>query len=182
MPWRGHSRVVAVYAFNLAERLGLPIEMQRLALLAGVVHDIGKASVPEFMLTKTGKLTKAERHLVEHHSVEGESMLIYLAEIVRHHHERVDGKGYPDGLEDDLIPYLSKIICVTDAYNAMTSDRPYRKAMKPAQAIEILKENIGTQFDPEIVEAFIALLEEKDNNYRNGRGSAFADVVDKLPG
>lgn len=156
--------------------------MQRLAMLAGIVHDIGKGSVPEYILEKPNKLTKAERHLIEHHSIEGESMLIYLAEIVRHHHENHDGSGYPDGLDSDDIPMIAKIIHVTDAYNAMTSDRTYRKAMSPQEAIKELERCSGTQFDPVVVKAFVELLKKKSQAYRLGQSEDFDNVVDKLPG
>ncbi len=130
----GHS-AVAIYAKDIAARMGLSEYEQRLAHLAGLVHDIGKIGLPPGLLEKPGALTLEERRQMEQHSVIGERILskvedyAEIAAIVRHHHERVDGHGYPDRAVGESIPLLSRIIAVADAYNAMTSDRPYRDAM-----------------------------------------------------
>lgn len=181
MPWRAHSRVVSLYAYDLAEALNLPEHMKNLALLAGAVHDIGKRSVPEYILTKPGKLTKAERKLAEQHVIEGENMLVYIAEIVKYHHEKWDGSGYPEKLKGDEIPLLSQIVSVCDTYAAMIADRPYRKALTPEVAIAEIKRCSGTQFDPKVVESFVAMMEKAPEEYKEGHGGAFDNVLDKYP-
>ena len=126
---------MAVYSRDIAERLGLAEEEQQLAHLCGLVHDIGKIGLPAGLLEKPGALTLEERRQMQEHSAIGERILAKvedyaeIAKIVRHHHERMDGMGYPDGIAGEEIPFLSRIIAVADAYNAMTSDRPYRDAM-----------------------------------------------------
>ena len=140
----GHSAAVAIYARDIAGRMGFATETQQLAHLSGLLHDIGKIGVPPGVLEKNGPLTLQERRKMEEHSVIGERILANveaydeIATIVRHHHERLDGQGYPDGIKGDRIPLISRIICVADAYNAMTSDRPYRDAMPPRVARERL--------------------------------------------
>ena len=132
----GHSAAVAIYARDIAERLALPDEKVNVAHLCGLVHDIGKIGLPPGLLE--GALTLEERRMMERHSEIGEGILCKVADyaeiakIVRHHHERVDGQGYPDGLSGDEIPMIARILAVADAYNAMTSDRPYRDAMLAA--------------------------------------------------
>ena len=131
----GHSAAVAIYSRDIARRMGLSEEEQRKCHLAGLVHDIGKIGLPPGLLEKEGPLTLEERRLMEEHSEIGERILANvddyaeIASIVRHHHERVDGEGYPDKLVGASTPLVSRIISVADAYNAMTSDRPYRDAM-----------------------------------------------------
>jgi len=130
----------------------------------GLIHDIGKIGINESILQKPSKLTKNEYAEVKTHPVIGENVVKHVRflkkglPIIRHHHERYDGKGYPDGLKGEKIPLLARIIAVADAFDAMTSDRPYRKAFSPQEAIEKLKENAGTQFDPQIVKIFIDAL------------------------
>ena len=137
----GHSAAVAIYSRDIAARMGLAANEQNLVHLCGLVHDIGKVGLPAGLLEKAGALTLEERRLMEEHSAIGERILskvedyAEIARIVRHHHERVDGLGYPDGLDDEEIPLLAKIISVADAYDAMTSDRPYRDAM-PAASLD----------------------------------------------
>ena len=161
----GHSSTVAIYARDIAARLGLTDQEQQLAHLAGMVHDIGKIGVLYGILEKPGPLTLQERRAMEAHSAIGEKILANveayaeIARIVRHHHERVDGLGYPDGIAGDNIPIISRIICVADAYNAMTSDRPYRDAMPIRVARERLRQAAGSQFDRTVVEAFDQILE-----------------------
>jgi putative nucleotidyltransferase with HDIG domain len=170
----GHSAAVAIYARDIAERMGLGPEQQRLAHLAGLVHDIGKIGLPSGLLEKPGALTLEERRQMERHSEIGERILAKvddyaeIAAIVRHHHERVDGQGYPAGLESDEIPLLSRIISVGDAYNAMTSDRPYRDAMPSRVARLRLAQAVETQFDTSVVAAFEAILAGASEEYRLG--------------
>src|SRR5204863_8988709 len=166
-------------ARDIAERRGLSEKDQRLAHLAGLVHDIGKVGLPAGLLEKPGPLTTEERLQMEEHPVIGERILVQvegydeIAEIVRHHHERVDGSGYPDQLRGDSIPLLSRILAVADAYNAMTSHRPYRDAM-PSQVARLrLAHAIETQFDTGVVAAFEAVLVGATSEYRAGSHGEF---------
>jgi HD-GYP domain-containing protein (c-di-GMP phosphodiesterase class II) len=170
----GHSAAVAIYAQDIAARMALAPDQQQLAHLAGLVHDIGKIGLLPGLLEKPGALTLDERREMQRHSEIGERILSNvatyseIASIVRHHHERVDGGGYPDGLASDEIPLLSRIIAVADAYNAMTSDRPYRDAM-PSQVARLrLAQAVETQFDTSVVAAFEAILAASDESYRTG--------------
>jgi putative nucleotidyltransferase with HDIG domain len=175
----GHSAAVAVYSRDIAERMGLSTADQRAVHLAGLVHDIGKIGLPVGLLEKEGPLTLEERRVMQNHSAIGERILAKvadygrIAEVVRHHHERVDGYGYPDGLDEKEIPLLSRIIAVADAYNAMTSDRPYREAMPSRVARMRLAQAVGSQFDTAVVAAFEAILATADESYRLGRSSDF---------
>jgi putative nucleotidyltransferase with HDIG domain len=176
----GHSAAVATYARDIAERMGLSPDQQNLAHLCGLVHDIGKIGLPAGLLEKPGALTLDERREMQRHSEIGERILAEvdtyseIAAIVRHHHERVDGQGYPDGLAATDIPLLSRIIAVADAYNAMTSDRPYRDAMPSRVARLRLAQAVETQFDTAVVAAFEALLAGADEDYRLAQGAEFA--------
>jgi diguanylate cyclase (GGDEF)-like protein/putative nucleotidyltransferase with HDIG domain len=153
-----HSQRVADLAARTARRLGLPDEEVELTRLAASLHDLGKLAIPE-ILRKPGPLTDPERMVLERHPQIGFRMLESLgvdpvAEWVLHHHERWDGSGYPDGLPGENIPLGARIIFVADAYDAMTSERVYRRRVTPDQAISELQRCAGTQFDPEIVDAF----------------------------
>lgn len=175
----GHSAAVAVYSRDIAERMGLDETEQKKAHLCGLVHDIGKIGLPPGLLEKEGPLTLDERRVMQGHSEIGERILAKvdsygeIARIVRHHHERVDGQGYPDGLSEDEIPNLSRIIAVADAYNAMTSDRPYREAMPSRVARMRLAQAVGAQFDTTVVAAFEAILATADEPYRLGQRPDF---------
>jgi putative nucleotidyltransferase with HDIG domain len=175
----GHSAAVAIYAQDIAERLELSPRTRRLAHLCGLVHDIGKIGLPAGLLEKPGALTLDERRSMQEHSAIGERILAKvddyaeIATVVRHHHERFDGMGYPDGIAGEAIPLISRIIAVADAYNAMTSDRPYRDAMPTAIARSRLGESASTQFDPVIVEAFEQVLAGADESYRTARATEF---------
>jgi putative nucleotidyltransferase with HDIG domain len=170
----GHSACVAIYARDIAARLGLSEEQQHIAHLAGLVHDIGKVGLPAGLLEKPGPLTLEERRIMEEHSTIGERILsnvdgyAEIARIVRHHHERVDGNGYPDGLTIERVPLISRIIAVADAYDAMTSGRPYRDAMPTRVARMRLAQAVGTQFDTTVVAAFEAILATADETYLSG--------------
>jgi putative nucleotidyltransferase with HDIG domain len=175
----GHSAAVAIYARDIAERMGLSEEKRELVHLCGLVHDIGKIGLPAGLLEKPGPLTLEERRQMEQHSEIGERILrnvddySEIADIVRSHHERIDGMGYPDGLHGDEIPLLARIIGVADAYDAMTSDRPYREALPSRVARMRLAQAVETQFDTTVVAAFEAILAASDDDYRAGRGSSF---------
>lgn len=183
----GHSAAVAVYARDIAERMGLSCEQQQLVHLCGLVHDIGKVGLPAGLLEKPGALTLDERRRMEEHSVIGERILANvddyaeIARIVRHHHERMDGNGYPDRLPADDIPLLSRIIAVADAYNAMTSGRPYRDAMPSRVARLRLAQAAGTQFDTSVVAAFEAILAGAGETYLDGVRPDFAIEAQRQP-
>jgi HD-GYP domain-containing protein (c-di-GMP phosphodiesterase class II) len=176
----GHSAAVAVYSRDIARRLGLSEEEQQLAHLCGLVHDIGKVGLPPGLLEKAGALTLDERRQMELHPVIGERILsnvedyAAIARVVRHHHERVDGMGYPDRLVADEIPIISRIIAVADAYNAMTSDRPYRDAMPSRVARLRLAQAVESHFDTTIVAAFEAILAGAPEEYRSGQRADFS--------
>ncbi len=177
----GHSLAVATYSRDIAERMGFSDDDVDLVHLCALVHDIGKYRLPKSVLEKEGPLTLDERRLMEKHPEYGEELLRKvevedhgrIGKIVRHHHERIDGEGYPDRLPESEIPLLSKIISVADAYNAMTSKRSYRDAM-PSQVARLrLAQAVGTQFDTSVVAAFEAILATSDEGYRTGAGSRF---------
>jgi diguanylate cyclase (GGDEF)-like protein/putative nucleotidyltransferase with HDIG domain len=158
-----HSQRVAELAARTARRLGLPEEEVELTRLAASLHDLGKLAIPEEILRKPGPLTEPERIVLERHPQIGFRMLESLgvdpvADWVLHHHERWDGSGYPDGLPGEQIPLGARIIFVADAYDAMTSERIYRRRVSSEQAVAELQRCAGSQFDPEIVDAFAAEL------------------------
>jgi HD superfamily phosphohydrolase YqeK len=176
----GHSAAVAIYSRDIAERMGLSEYEQGLAHLAGLVHDIGKVGLPPGLLEKQGPLTLDERRMMEAHPAIAERILANvedyaeIAAVVRHHHERVDGEGYPDALRRDEIPLLARIIAVADAYNAMTSDRPYREAMPSRVARLRVAQAVESQFDTSVVAAFEAILAGADEAYRLAEGPSFS--------
>jgi putative nucleotidyltransferase with HDIG domain len=175
----GHSAAVAVYSRDIAARMGLTPDQQELVHLCGLVHDIGKIGLPVGLLEKVGPLTLEERRQMEAHAEIGQRILekvedyAEIANIVRHHHERVDGQGYPDRLSGAAIPLLSRIIAVADAYNAMTSDRPYRDAMPSRVARMRLAQAVETQFDTSVVAAFEAILAGASEDYRSASRDEF---------
>jgi putative nucleotidyltransferase with HDIG domain len=179
----GHSAAVAIYSRDVAERMGLSFEIREQAYLCGLVHDIGKIGLPPGLLEKPGALTLDERRQMQEHSAIGERILAHvdeyseIARIVRHHHERIDGQGYPDGLNDDDIPLVSRIIAVADAYNAMTSDRPYRDAMPSRVARLRLAQAVDSQFDTAVVAAFEAILAGAAEDYRLARRRDFGEFA-----
>jgi diguanylate cyclase (GGDEF)-like protein/PAS domain S-box-containing protein/putative nucleotidyltransferase with HDIG domain len=162
---RGHQERTSLWAAALAEEMGLPPEQVRGIRIASLLHDIGKVSVSERVLNKPGKLTEEEYTKIKEHAPLGATIMIseaealqQLATIVRHHHERFDGKGYPDGLTGEDIPLEARILSVVDVFDAMTHERSYRKALSRAEAIAELERGVGTQFDPVVVKAFLALV------------------------
>jgi len=163
---RGHSNMVTAYAVAIARKVGLDAQTIQAIEIGAMMHDIGKIGVPDEILKKPGALTKDEFKLVMKHTLIGEEILKPMQHpifaipraIIRWHHERIDGKGYPDGLKGDEIPIEAKITFVADAYDAMTSDRPYRGGMAPESAFAELRRHSGTQFDPEYVEVLCELL------------------------
>ncbi|MHB1651858.1 MAG: HD-GYP domain-containing protein [Desulfitobacteriaceae bacterium] len=160
----GHSERVAQLAVAMAEEMGMPGEKVEFIKYVGVLHDIGKIGVSEGILNKTGKLLEAEWEVIRNHPVTGENIiknikfLFDIGAVVRHHHERYDGKGYPDGLRGEEIPLEARIIAVADTYDAMTSDRSYRKGMQKHEALQELQNVAGTQLDPYLVKDFLRVL------------------------
>jgi putative nucleotidyltransferase with HDIG domain len=170
----GHSKAVAEYSRDIARELGLDqSEVERIHL-CGLVHDIGKIGVRAEVLEKRAALDEGEWDEMRRHPAIGEAILLEvpgyddMADVVRSHHERWDGAGYPDNLRGERIPRLARVLAVADSYNAMTSDRPYRGAMTPERAIEQLVLGKGSQFEPESVSAFLRVLERAPDWYRRG--------------
>lgn len=162
---RGHTERVTKYAMQLARMLKLSRDEVEILRYASEVHDVGKIGIPDFILNKPGKLSPSERSIIELHPVKGAQMLEPLdflrnaIPVVRHHHERYDGLGYPDKLSKDKIPILSRIIACADAYDAMTSERSYRKRkLSTEEALLEIKNNAGTQFDPHIANLFVKAM------------------------
>lgn len=157
----GHSQRVAESAVAIAKEIGMPPDSINKVRLAGLVHDIGKIGVKESVLNKVGKLTDDEFEHIKAHCEIGEHILTPIVEdeeilkAVRHHHERYNGKGYPDGLSGEQIPLGARILAVADAYDAMTSERSYRKAMSDETACTEIERGKGTQFDTEVADAFL---------------------------
>ncbi len=168
----GHTQRVTELTVQLARELGIPEEELIHVRRGALLHDIGKMAIPDSILLKPGRLTKEEWGLIKQHPVHAYEWLReieYLRpalEIPYCHHERWDGQGYPRGLHGEEIPLSARIFAVVDAWDAMTSDRPYRKALSREEAIEELKRNAGKQFDPKVVEAFLKLLEHEGINVR----------------
>lgn len=171
----GHSLRVSRYAVSVGSRLGLSeLEMRDLEL-AGILHDIGKIGVPESILWKPAKLTPEEQAIMAVHPVRSAQMIEDIQVLsgarpwIRHHHEYLDGSGYPDQLAGDSIPLGARIILVADAYDAMTSDRPYRKNIGYERATDELRKYSGAQFDKQIVDALLSVVGEKGELLRSGR-------------
>jgi putative nucleotidyltransferase with HDIG domain len=164
---KGHTERVASYSVALADRIGLGEEDLRRIMFAALMHDIGKMGVLDEIVNKPDKLTAEEWELMKAHPVTGASIvekmefLDGIADIVRHHHEAWNGRGYPDGLHGEDIPYGARIVTVADSFDAMTTDRPYRKALSFDEAIQRLEESAGVQFDADLVKVFVQYLREQ---------------------
>jgi diguanylate cyclase (GGDEF)-like protein/putative nucleotidyltransferase with HDIG domain len=163
-----HSTVVAHYAAAIAQRIGWSGPELAMLRMAAMLHDVGKVSVPDRILRKPGPLSLEEYEEIKDHPVAGAEIVAQIdglqpiVDWIRHSHEHVDGSGYPDGLAHDAIPQASRILLAADAFDAMTSDRPYRRAMPADEAIAELRRNAGRQFDPVCVEVLAALVTERD--------------------
>jgi putative nucleotidyltransferase with HDIG domain len=162
-----HSRDVVELTMAVATELGLSSSERRDAEFAALLHDVGKVRVPNEIINKPGPLTPEERAVIDRHTIEGERMLHKvggllgeIGRIVRSCHERHDGSGYPDGLAGDEIPVIARVVACCDAFNAMTSDRSYRKALPLEDAIAELYRGRGTQFHPQVVDALVAVVAE----------------------
>jgi len=160
---RGHSERVAEIGVSIARELGLSENQQETIRNAGILHDIGKIGISESILQKPGPLTEEELEAVQDHPAIGEKICQPLRSankvltVIRHHQERHDGEGYPDGLKGEEIPIEARIISVADAYDAMTSPRPYRPPMALRQVLDTLRSESGRQWDPEVVKVFLDL-------------------------
>ncbi len=164
---KGHSQAVSNYAGRIATKMGFPKETVKLFKRMTLLHDIGKLGIKDTILNKQGSLTQEEWEIMKKHPIIGEEILKpvlgeeEMLSIVRGHHERYDGTGYPDRLSQDKINIFASIVSVADAYHAMTSHRSYRSALSREHAIEELKKNSGTQFNPKIVQIFLDILDEE---------------------
>jgi putative nucleotidyltransferase with HDIG domain len=162
---RGHSERVAEYSFAIARRLKLPEDQVETIRYMALLHDIGKIGIEEYILNKSGQLTTEEYARIKEHAVIGSNIVKEVEQLgdaylsVRHHHERFDGAGYPDGLKGDEIPLGARIIAVADTFDAMTSDRIYRNGLSSDNAIAELQRVMGRQLDPSVVKAFLAEIE-----------------------
>jgi len=158
---------IAEYSVEIAKKLGLSDNDIENIRKAALLHDIGKLCVPDHILMKPGKLSEEEMEVIKKHPSNGAKIiesvepLKHIREIIKYHQAWFDGSGYPDGLRGEEIPLGARIVAVADAFGAMTTDRPYRKALTMEQAVKELKKDAGTQFDPHLVEIFISILEEK---------------------
>jgi two-component system, cell cycle response regulator len=160
---------VANLACATALQLGVPPEQMEEARQTALLHDVGKVAIPDAILNKLGPLDESEWAFVKRHTMFGERIisaapaLAKVARFVRSTHERYDGAGYPDGLAGEDIPLIARVVAVCDAYDAMVTDRVYRAGRERSLAIAELRDCSGTQFDPEVVEAFISVLEAADH-------------------
>lgn len=159
-----HSQSVARYALKLADKLGMSERDKDDLRIGALLHDCGKIGIPDYIVKKPGKLSETEWNTIKNHSELGHDIIKYIIDnphilsCVRNHHERWDGKGYPDGLSKLNIPYYARIVCIADSYHAMISDRPYRTGLSKGIAIAELRKNSGIQFDPALVEKFIEVI------------------------
>ena len=158
-----HSVNVSAYAMSIAKAYGCSQDEITKLNVSGNLHDIGKIGIPDSIILKPGRLTDEEYEIIKKHPVIGSNIIGHFGmwtdeqSIIRHHHERFDGKGYPDGLKGEEIPFLARILSVADVYDALTTDRSYRRKMPDHVAVKIIRENAGTQFDPKIVNIFLDL-------------------------
>ena len=179
---RGHSERVAEYSTKLAGAIGLPLQQLELIQGAALLHDIGKIGVSGNILRKPGALTAIEFQQVKKHPAIGERICTSLKfaremlPIIRHHHEHHNGMGYPDGLKGEKIPLMARIVAVADAFDAMTSDRPYRSGMSTEEALKIMEDGAGSQWDFGLVAVFIRLIRKE---LRNKRGQ-FVDEEEHI--
>ncbi len=173
----GHSRRVARYALMMAEALKLTEHEKFILELSAILHDIGKIGMPDSILKKSTSLLDMEYKTAKEHTIIGSNIvgkideLHEVAAIIRHHHERFDGTGYPDSLKGEAIPYFSRILAIVDAYESIVSDRVYSKQKSPETALEELTSNAGTQFDPVLVNIFAELIRNTSMRERQNNAS-----------
>src|ERR1700731_4177743 len=161
----GHCERLAGYSARLGEQLGLPEDQITALRRAGIVHDVGKIAVPDAILLKPGRLTPEEWTIIREHSVVGERICAplksfrFVLPIIRHHHEKLDGSGYPDGLRGEAIPVAARVLQIVDVYDALTTDRPYKKAFSVTDALQTMKEEVAKGWwDPHIFDQFERLV------------------------
>lgn len=165
-----HSRRVTALTVELAKEMGIKGEELVFVRYGALLHDIGKIGIPDAILLKRGSLTEEEWAIMKMHTVYGYRMLNRISylrgaiDIPRYHHEKWDGSGYPEGLKGTEIPLPARIFAVVDVWDALTSDRPYRKAWSKKEAMDYIKEKSGVEFDPRVVEVFIRYLEQKEKD------------------
>jgi putative nucleotidyltransferase with HDIG domain len=173
----GHSQRVVVLAMRMADELKLNEEERYTLQLSAFLHDIGKIGMPDSILKKADSLEDYEFRRAKDHPVIGSKIIAEIEElsdvasIVRHHHERFDGTGYPDGLKGEAIPFFSRILAILDSYEALVSDRVYRKAINKTQALEEINKNAGLQFDPFLVDVFSRVIKKNGKLKVNGNGN-----------
>jgi HD-GYP domain-containing protein (c-di-GMP phosphodiesterase class II) len=184
----GHSERVARIAVRLAEELGMSANQRSDLYLMGLLHDVGKIGIGDSVLKKTGPLTPEEYRLIQSHVEIGVHILTDLKKLhhllpgIRHHHERLDGNGYPSGLARDVIPLEARILAVADSFDAMSSTRPYRRRLTTMQIDEILRKGSGTQWDPKVVDALFACRMDIEHIRQKGLGESLQLVVNDTLG
>ena len=162
----GHSRRVAEYSKEIAKRLGQSEERQQEVFYIGLLHDVGKIGVPDEVINKKGRLTDEEYEQIKRHPIAGYDILKNITELpgielgARYHHERYDGKGYPEGIKGEEIPLIARVVAVADAYDAMTSNRSYREVMPQEKVRAEIEKNKGTQFDPQVADVMLSMIDE----------------------
>ncbi len=188
---RGHSERVTAFALMLADEVGVPRALREAVELSGLLHDVGKIGVPERVLLKPGRPSEDEWDLIKRHPEAGVAIVRNLehcdrmvripdlVDAIRHHHERFDGTGYPAGLKGKEIPWAARILAVADTFDAITSDRVYRKGRDAAAAMRILEANAGSQFDPDLVAAFRRVYERGETQHPEGVLGRFHKTRDK---
>ncbi|PKN04727.1 MAG: hypothetical protein CVU74_05410, partial [Deltaproteobacteria bacterium HGW-Deltaproteobacteria-9] len=180
-PWTaGHSERVTRFTEAIGRGLCLNDDQMRVLSISAILHDIGKIAVPEQILDKPAKLTAEEFDIVRKHPHAGADIISSIPSYdailtgIMYHHERWDGTGYPEGLQGEDIPLFARIICVADVYDALTADRPYRKAWSSNQTMQFLEEEKGKMFDPELVDVFQGVVRDMD---RQSCGKAFISLI-----
>lgn len=176
---KNHSDRVSYYAVLLAKKIGLPEEEVEIIRDGGLFHDIGKIGIPDSILQKTGPLTDDEYSDIKNHPSIGAHILqpakIFdkIIPMVKHHHERFDGRGYPSGLKGEDIPLCARIVCIADSFDAMTSDRSYRPRYTLFKAVEEIESCKGTQFDPDLADAFVVAIKENKSKIEEDLNISF---------
>jgi len=169
-PWTmGHSERVAFFALEIAKEMQFNEYDMEMLKIGSLLHDIGKLGTYDVILEKTEPLTEKEWELIKMHPAKGADILNPVGQlrqvipIIKYHHERFDGTGYPEGLKDQDIPLSARILCVADSFDSLIADRPYKRAMERKQAIAHVKQNAGTQFDPDVVKAFLKVFDSSNS-------------------
>jgi HD-GYP domain-containing protein (c-di-GMP phosphodiesterase class II) len=165
---RGHSERVGRYSVAIGKNLGLPEKEMRNLRISALLHDVDKIGVDDRILRKPGALTDEEFEIMKGHPAKGAAIMSGVAQLIdiipgmKYHHEKWSGGGYPEGLEGEMIPMQARIVAIADTFDAMTTNRPYQKAMELAYVVEKIKSFAGTRFDPRVVEAFVNAVKRGD--------------------